>query len=65
MREAELRAEKVVETARAAEASIQADVVALKRMRRQLAESLRSTVEMYQRLLDPELKSEGRDEADD
>ena len=64
VREAELRAEKVVETARAAEASIQADVVALKRMRRQLAEALRSTVEMYQRLLDPELKSEGREEAD-
>jgi len=64
VREAELRGEKVVEAARTAEATIQADVVALKRMRRQLAESLRSTVDMYQRLLDPEFKSEDREEAD-
>ena len=65
VREAELRGEKVLEAARTAEASIQADVVALKRMRRQLAESLRSTIETYQRLLDPDFKSEGREEADD
>ena len=65
VREAELRGEKVVEAARTAEASIQADVVALKRMRRQLAESIRSTVDMYQRLLDKDLKSDGGEEADD
>ena len=62
VREAELRGEKLVEAARTAEASIQADVVLLKRMRRQLVESLRSTVEMYQRLLDQELKGDGVDE---
>ena len=64
VREAELRAEKVLEAARTSEASTQADVVALKRMRRQLAESLRSTIETYQRLLDADLKSEGREEGD-
>ena len=65
VREAELKGEKLVEAARTAEASIQADVVALKRMRRQLAESLRSTVEMYQRLLDRDLRSDGAEEAND
>ncbi len=54
VREAELNAEKTLEAARAQEATIQAEVAGLKRMRRQLTESLRSTVEMYQRLLDQE-----------
>lgn len=62
VREAELKGEKVVEAARTAEASIQAEVEALKRMRRQLAESVRSTVDMYQRLLDQELRAEAKDE---
>lgn len=61
VREAELRGEKVVETARTQEATIQAEIAALKRMRRQLAESLRATVEMYQRLLDQEIKGEPAD----
>ncbi len=61
MREAELKGEKMVEAARTAEASIQAEIEALKRMRRQLAESLRATVEMYQRLLDQELKADPKD----
>lgn len=61
VREAELRGEKVVETARTQEATIQAEVAALRRMRRQLAESLRATVEMYQRLLDQEIKGEPPD----
>jgi len=65
VREAELRGEKVVEAARATEAGLQADLVALKRMRRQLAESLRSTVDMYQRLLDGDLRSEAPEEAHD
>ena len=64
VREAELRGEKVLEAARTAEASLQADVVALKRMRRQLAESFRSTLETYQRLLETELRGESREEAD-
>jgi cell division initiation protein len=58
VREAELQGEKMVEAARGAEASIQAQVAQLKRMRRQLAEALRSTVEMYQRLLDQDLKAD-------
>jgi len=64
VREAELQGEKMVETARTSEASIQAEVAALKRMRRQLAEALRSTVDMYQRLIDQDLKADG-DERED
>jgi cell division initiation protein len=59
VREAELRAEKMVAAARTSEAAIQAQVTALKRMQRQLAEGLRTTVDMYQRLLDQELKADG------
>ena len=58
VREAELQGEKMVEAARVSEASIRAEVAALKRMRRQLAETLRSTVEMYARLLDEDLKAD-------
>ena len=65
VREAELKGERVVEAARMAEASIKAEVEALKRMRRQLAESVRSTIEMYQRLLDQELAAEVKDEEGD
>jgi cell division initiation protein len=54
VREAEARAEKIREAARVQEATIHAEVEALKRTRRQLTESLRSTVEMYRRLLDQE-----------
>jgi len=57
VREAELKGEKLVETARTQEATITAEIAALKRTRRQLAESLRSTIEMYQRLLDQELNA--------
>jgi cell division initiation protein len=56
VREAELKGEKLVETARTQEAALQAEVAGLKRTRRQLAESLRSTIEMYQRLLEQEMK---------
>ena len=54
VREAELQAEKNLEAARAQVATIQAEVSALKRTRQQLTESLRSTVEMYGRLLNKE-----------
>ena len=55
VREAELRGEKTVRgRARRRRPRIQAQVTALKRMRRQLAEGLRTTLEMYQRLLDQE-----------
>jgi cell division initiation protein len=64
VRESELQGEKLIEAARASEASIQVQVVQLKRMRRQLAEALRSTVEMYARLLDQDLKDDGGDGQD-
>ena len=64
VREAELRGEKPVQAARTSEAAIQAQVTALKRMRRQLAEGLRTTIEMYQRLLDQELKTDEDDDPD-
>ena len=54
VREAEIQSQKLVETARVSEASIQAEVAALRRMRKQFAEALRSTVDMYQRLLEQE-----------
>ena len=54
VREAQANAEKVLEAARAQEATIHAEVEALKRTRRQLTESLRSTLEMYRRLVDQE-----------
>ena len=63
VREAEVRGEKTVQAAQTSEAAIQAQVTALKRMRRQLAEGLRTTIEMYQRLLDQELKEDDDDDA--
>lgn len=63
VREAEVQSEKIVETARIAEATIQAEIAALKRLRRQLAESLRSTIEMYQRLVEQDLTGDGQDAA--
>ena len=61
VREAELTGEKTVEAARMSEAAVQAQVAALKRMRRQLAEGLRSTIDMYQRLLDQEPREDKDD----
>jgi cell division initiation protein len=54
VREAELRGEKAVETARAEEARIRVDIQALKRIRRQLVEDLGATLERYHRLLGAE-----------
>jgi cell division initiation protein len=51
VREAELRGEKAVESARAEESRIRADIQALKRIRRQLAGDFAATLERYQRLL--------------
>lgn len=65
VREAELQSEKIVEAARASEATIQNEILQLKRTRRQLAEALRSTVDMYQRLLDQDLKAEANPDAKD
>jgi len=61
VREAELKGEKMVEAARVADATIQAEIEALKRLRRQLAGSLRATVDMYRRLLDQELEGDSGD----
>ena len=65
VREAELKGEKIVEVSRAQEATLQAEVAMLRRMRRQLMESLRSTVDMYQRLLDQDLKPDAGDDEPD
>lgn len=54
VREAELQGEKLVEAARAEEASIRADINGLKRTRRQLVEGLRSTLDTYRRLIEQE-----------
>ena len=55
VREAELTGEKAVEAARAEEGKIRADILAIKRTRRQLVEEFASTLERYQRLLGHEL----------
>lgn len=59
VREAELQAEKLLEEARTEEAKIKTQVLVLKRARRQLAEGIRATIEMYQRMVAEELKDEG------
>ena len=51
MREAELRGEKVVEGARSEEAKIRSEIQSLRRVRRQLVEDLRSTLESYYRMM--------------
>lgn len=55
VREAELQGEKQLEALRAEEAGLRAELQALRRLRLQMAEGLRSTLEMYQRLVDQEL----------
>lgn len=62
IREAEVQADRIIDASRAAEGSLQSEIIALKRTRRQLAEGLRSTVEMYQRLLEQDLKAAAGDE---
>jgi cell division initiation protein len=62
IREAEVQADRIINASRSAEGSLQSEIIALKRTRRQLAEGLRSTVEMYQRLLDQDLKADAGDE---
>lgn len=54
LREAELAAEKVMEDARAEEAKIRADILAIKRVRRQLLDDLRGTLARYDRMLSRE-----------
>jgi cell division initiation protein len=59
LREAEVEREKLLEAARAEEAKIKNEVLALQRVRRQLFEGLRATIEMYQRLIAQDLSEEG------
>ena len=49
LREASLNAEKLMEDTRAEEAKLRVEVQSLKRLRRQLIEELRATVERYDR----------------
>jgi cell division initiation protein len=55
VREATLSAEKLVEEARAEEAKLRVEIQTLKRMRRQLVEELRATLERYDRTLSADL----------
>lgn len=52
VREAELKSERAVEAARLEEAKIRTEILALRRERHQMAESFRSTIAMYQRLIE-------------
>ena len=61
LREAELTGEKSVEAARAEEGKIRADIVAIKRMRRQLVEEFMATLDRYHRLLGGELPADETD----
>ena len=62
IREAEVQADRIIEASRTAEGSLRSEIIALKRTRRQLAEGLRSTLEMYQRLLEQDIKADAVDE---
>jgi cell division initiation protein len=62
IREAEVQADRIIEASRSAEGSLQSEIIALKRTRRQLAEGLRSTIVMYQRLLEQDLEAAAGDE---
>lgn len=55
LREAALTGEKLMEEARAEEAKLRVEIQTLKRLRRQLIEELRATVERYNRTLTAEL----------
>ena len=54
VRDAEMRADKMLEDARAEEARIKQELTSLKRLRRQLVEELRGTLTRYERLLGSE-----------
>jgi len=61
MREAELRAEKLLEEMRGEEAKIRSEIQALRRLRRQLIEDLRSTLESYYRTMTAEFGEDAGD----
>lgn len=57
VREAEQRGEQSIEHLRTEEGAIRAEIQGLKRLRVQLAEGLKATLEMYERLLEQELRA--------
>jgi len=59
LREASLNAEKLMEEARSEEAKLRVEIQSLKRLRRQLIEELRATVERYDRTLSADLGGAG------
>lgn len=59
VKEAEMRARKIVESAHQAAAPVETQIAALRKTRRQMAESLRATLEMFQRLVEQELPLDG------
>jgi cell division initiation protein len=62
LREAELRSEKVIEEGRAEEARIRSEIQTLRRVRRQLIEDFRATLESYYRMMSAEF-GEDKDDA--
>jgi cell division initiation protein len=61
LREATLNGEKLMEEARAEEAKLRVEIQSLKRLRRQLIEELRATVDRYDRTLAADLGGAGMD----
>jgi len=61
MREAELRSEKIIEEGRAEEARIRGEIQTLRRVRRQLIEDFRATLESYYRMMSAEFGEEKDD----
>jgi cell division initiation protein len=58
LREAELEGDKMLESNRSEEAALRSEILQLKRQRRQVAEGLRATLDMYQRMIDQDLKDD-------
>src|SRR4030095_4530927 len=58
VREAELRGDKAVEAARREAAKLRVEIQALRRLRRQAAEEVASTLDRYQRLLHAEAEDD-------
>ena len=61
MREAELRSEKIIEEGRAEEARIRSEIQTLRRLRRQLIEDFRATLESYYRMMSSEFSEDTGD----
>src|SRR5262249_13186275 len=62
LREAGGQAGRVIGAPRPPETELRGEDLALRRTRRQLAEGLRATLEMYQRLLDQDIKADTEDD---